>query len=420
MNRPRALLPVSNDGYTLGNAILGAGPVPRGGGGNGRATVLFYCQSSLGIGHTIRGMQIAGGLAQAMDVHFLNGAEEVPELSIPDGVTVVNMPPVKSDAEFTRLQPVGSTATLDKVLAARRDMMLQVFERVLPDVLIIELFPFGRGRFRPELEPLLRRARAQGTRVACSLRDILAPKKDKAAYEQKVVKLMNRYFDLLLIHSDPKFKSLDESFSRLQDIEANIVYTGYVAPSVPAHSMKREPTIIASIGGGRFGHELATAVVRSAPLLAERIPHHIRLYTGPFCPSTVYCGLMAEARGHSNITLRRFTPHMAERLQNAALSISMGGYNTTMTVLATGVRALMMACTNDGGMDQKERVEKLGRMGAISVIQPSDLEPARFADTVVRRLEEDVKPAGIDLDGVRKTTHAVLRVIEGDRAQCEE
>jgi len=107
------------------------------------------------------------------------------------------------------------------------------------------------------------------------------------AYEQKVVKQMNRFFDLLLVHSDPAFQSLHDSFSTLGDIQAELVYTGYVAPQIRQESAAPSKTIIASIGGGRFGHELAEAVVRSAPLLARSITQNILLYTGPFCPQDI-------------------------------------------------------------------------------------------------------------------------------------
>ena len=39
---------------------------------------------------------------------------------------------------------------------------------------------------------------------------------------------MNEYFDMLLIHGDSSFVPLDESFSRLKDIQCETKYTGYV------------------------------------------------------------------------------------------------------------------------------------------------------------------------------------------------
>lgn len=370
--------------------------------------ILFYCQSSLGIGHTIRSLRIAEGLNRCFDVDFFNGGELIKDLQVPSGINMNHLPAITSDAEFTSLLPADPALSLEEAFRKRRDMMLDSYERLSPEIVLVELYPFGRRQFNPELKPLLKYARSHGSRIVCSVRDILVARKDQEAYETKVVDLMNRFFDLLLVHSDPTFQSLYDSFSRLGDIQAEIAYTGYVVPEIKVDSASRSKTIIASIGGGRFGHELAEAVVRSAPLLAHRIPHDIILYTGPFCPDHVVDQLRELSHGQGNVRVERFTPDLHQKLANTDLSISMGGYNTTMNILATGVRAMMMGCMNNGGMDQVERVEKLGQLGVVDVIRPNDLAPRQFADKVIRCLEQAPVATSIDLDGV-ETTVSILR-----------
>ena len=76
-----------------------------------------------------------------------------------------------------------------------------------PDVLIIELFPFGRNGFSFELLPLLEADPERGSlpscRVVCSVRDILVEKKDQQKFEARVVDRLNRFFDAVLVHGDP-------------------------------------------------------------------------------------------------------------------------------------------------------------------------------------------------------------------------
>jgi predicted glycosyltransferase len=383
------------------------------------SSILFYCQSSLGIGHTIRSLRIAEGLSRHFDVHFLNGGEPIKDLQPPPGIRMIQLPAIVSDAEFTTLQPADPALSLEEAFNRRRDIMLENYQTLSPDIVLVELYPFGRRKFGPELKPLLKHARRQGSQIVCSLRDILVARKDQAGYETKVIDLMNRFFDLLLVHSDPSFQSLHDSFTRLDDIQAEIAYTGYVVPDITRAPIVRTQSIIASIGGGRFGHELAEAVVRSAPLLAPRIPHDIVLYTGPFCPEPVAGRLRDLARGQPNLRVERFTPDLHQKLAGCELSISMGGYNTTMNVLATGVRAMMMGCTNNDGMDQVERVEKLGQLGVVDVVRPDDLEPARFADRVVQCLERAPATASIDLDGVG-TTAVLLQKLVASAANTQE
>jgi predicted glycosyltransferase len=339
----------------------------------------------------------------------------IPDLQVPEGINMIHMPAITSDAEFTTMHPAEQGLSLEEAFSRRRDIMLEIYERLSPDIVLVELYPFGRRQFSFELKPLLKHAKSRGACIVCSLRDILVGRRDQETYEQKVVKQMNRFFDLLLVHSDPAFQSLHDSFSRLNDIQAELVYTGYVAPQIRQESASPSKTIIASIGGGRFGHELAEAVVRSAPLLARRIPHNILLYTGPFCPEDIADQLHNLAEGHDNIRVEKFTPDLHQKIASAALSISMGGYNTTMNVLATGARSMMMGCANNGGMDQVERVEKLGKLGIVDVIQPGDLEPALFAEKIIRCLERAPVQAAIDLAGVATTRRSLRQFINSTR-----
>ena len=380
--------------------------------------ILFYCQSSLGIGHTIRSLRIAEGLSQSFEVHFLNGGEWIPDLQVPAGINMIHLPAITSDAEFTTMYPAEEGLSLEQTFSRRYDIMLEAYERLSPEIVLVELYPFGRGQFSTELKPLLKHARSRGSNIVCSLRDILVARRDQEAYEQKVVKRMNRYFDLLLVHSDPAFQSLHDSFSRLDDIQAELVYTGYVVPRIRQEAAAASKTIIASIGGGRFGHELAEAVVRSAPLLARSIPHNILLYTGPFCPLEITDQLHDLAKGQDNIRVEKFTPDLHQEIAGAALSISMGGYNTSMNVLATGVRSMMMGCANNGGMDQVERVEKLGQLGIVDVIHPGDLEPAVFAKKITRCLEREPVQAAIDLAGVATTRRRLRQFVNSSKNTC--
>ncbi|NEQ52066.1 MAG: glycosyl transferase, partial [Leptolyngbya sp. SIO3F4] len=172
-------------------------------------TLLFYCQHILGIGHLIRSMAIAHGLTQDFKVYFVNGGEVIQDFPIPDGIEVINLPAIKTDPNFRELQVPEGFTDVNETLAYRRELLLEVCDRIRPSAVMVELFPFGRRRFSTELIPLLEQAKEYGAKTICSLRDIVVTKQDQARHEAKVCKLMNRYFDQLLIHGDPKFLPLE-------------------------------------------------------------------------------------------------------------------------------------------------------------------------------------------------------------------
>jgi predicted glycosyltransferase len=377
--------------------------------------LMFYCQHILGIGHLIRSMEIVRGLTEDFQIYFVNGGEIIQDFQVPPGVEVINLPAVKTDSEFQALQVPAGFASIDDLLEHRRGLLLEIFDRVQPDVLMVELFPFGRRRFSIELVPLLERAKAGGAQTVCSLRDIVVTKQDQVRHEEKVCKLMNRHFDMLLIHGDPDFMPLETSFSRVNDLTCEVHYTGYVVqPTERSHSPILPPTpmILASVGGGRFGHELLYCVAEASAILEEAIPHHIQMYAGPFSPSDVLENLQTIAACRSNLTVERYTPDLQAYMQQADLSISMAGYNTTMNILSTGARAMLLPFTGNDDQEQRIRSERLEELGVVQVIQSNDLNPERFAQKVIESLQQQPSTRTFDLQGVEKTALLVRSLVQ--------
>jgi predicted glycosyltransferase len=384
--------------------------------------ILFYCQHILGMGHLVRSMEIVRGLVKDFQVCFINGGEIVEGFTAPDGVAVVNLPALKTDTEFQTLHVVDGEYSLEEVQAMRTQKLLSVLDQVQPDIVVIELFPFGRKKFAFELIPMLAQIKASNKpiKVACSLRDIVVGKKDQAKHEDKVCRIMNKYFDLLLIHSDRHFIPLSETFSRESDLTCDVRYTGYVSqPIDQAHRSTvseldwvalncHQPKILVSVGGGRFGHELLESMVKTAPILAQSLPHHIYLFTGPFAPESVVDSLQQNAAVCPNLTVRRYTTCLLDYMQKADLSISMGGYNTTMNVLTTGVRSLMLPFTGNGDKEQEIRANKLAEQGILELLSPEDLIPEIMVQKIISALKTVPTLAKLDLQGVQKTS-AFLR-----------
>ncbi len=378
--------------------------------------LLFYCQPVLGIGHYIRSRAIVRALRD-FDVCFVNGGEIVRGLEMPPEVEVVNLPALKSDAEFQQLQLSEPVQSLDEVKAQRTQQLLATYDRIKPDVVVIELFPFGRRKFDFELLPLLN-AIQPSTKVVCSLRDILVSKRQQSQFEEEACALMNRYFDLLLIHSDPNFQRLDETFPRVNELTCEVRYTGFVAGTVPravasvsqdgeqsqnpsqlATARGTVPAILVSIGGGRVGHELIECAIAASALLA--IPHHLHIVTGPHCPNETFAQLQQRIAAQPTITIERFTPDFPSLLQQTDLSISMAGYNTCMDILSAGVRAILYPFTGNNNQEQTIRARKLEQLGRVRLIQ--QLNPERLAEAITQSRQTPVPTITLDMNGAAET-----------------
>src|SRR3954470_10699331 len=134
-----------------------------------RPTVLFYCQHSLGLGHLVRSFALAGALAARFRVVLLNGGRLPRGVPLPAGVEVESLPPLGMDVDGT-LVSEDRRRSPERALELRRERMLALHAELRPAVVLVELFPFGRKKFAPELLPLLEAARAAGALTVCSPR----------------------------------------------------------------------------------------------------------------------------------------------------------------------------------------------------------------------------------------------------------
>ncbi|MGE0128826.1 MAG: glycosyltransferase family protein [Blastocatellales bacterium] len=385
--------------------------------------VLFYCQSLLGIGHFIRSRELLFALRN-FEVCFLYGGEFVPGFDLPDWVEVVYLPAIKSDASFQKLYVVGSTDSLPEIQERRKELLRATFDRFAPDVLLIELFPFGRKKFNFELLPLLAHARASrpDTKIVCSLRDILVRRSDQTRYEVEVCALMNQYFDLLLVHADPRLQRLEETFGSVDDLDCAIRYTGYVAQPIrdqlarekPEAQGKTDPLILVSIGGGRVGHELIACVLDAEARLPE--PYRLHIFTGPHMPEDQFQSLQQQVAGRSHITIERHTAQFLTWLRQGDLSISMAGYNTCMDILSAGVRALVWPFNEHENDEQTRRARKLEELGCVSVLDPARLAPGYLAAEIVRclNLPPPAPAAALDLQGAPRTAELLTALLAGE------
>lgn len=391
-------------------------------------TLLFYCQHVLGMGHLMRSRALVEGLVDRFHVCFLNGGELIPGFTFPSSVEVINLPPLKADAAFTGIHSAAGQS-LEEIKAARTNLILATYARLQPEILVVELFPFGRKKFAFELMPLLAQIRRQRimradvtTKVVCSLRDIMVSRRDQWKHEARACRLLNRYFDLLLVHADPTFQRLEESFGQVDTITTPLVYTGYVAQNESEEVADTaatpepliavdKPMILGSIGGGRVGSELLLSTVAASVQLAVTQPHQLLLFGGPYLPEDEFQQLAAAVAGHEHIVLQRYTNRFLHYMAQADLSISMAGYNTCMNLLTTGTRALLLPFTGGDNDEQAIRAAKLAAMGVAGVLTPDDLAPAQLAAHMAQQLAAPRPMSTLDLDGVATTAARLLEFV---------
>ena len=383
--------------------------------------VFQYCQHVLGIGHFFRSLEITRAL-NSHEVVLISGGPR-PEEALPPGVREINLPGLLMDEDFQGLYTAEPGRTVEDVKKQRAVRLLESFRQEAPDVFLVELYPFGRKAFEFELLPVLQALKEKSLppcRVVSSLRDVLVEKKDQDAYETRVLKRLDDYFDALLVHSDPRFIDLEATFSRTRDIEAPVVYTGFVTPKPDPGARARirsalglrdgDRLVLASAGGGKVGGDLLQAVVTAFPDLKN---HRARLqvFTGPLMAEEDF--RLLESQAGENVRVERFTPDFVSYLAAADLSVSMAGYNTTMNLLAARAPALVKPFAQN--REQRFRAETLARRGVLTVLEEEDLKPGRLARLMVEKLEKPGRPdLDVDLNGAARTAQWLEKWAAGE------
>jgi len=372
--------------------------------------IFFYVQHLLGIGHIARASRIANALVKdGFEVTVVSGGLPVPGFP-GDGVKTIELPPVvASNVGFSGLADADGQAAGEEFLSRRRDLLLKAFEEAKPEVVIIEAFPFGRRQMRFELLPLLDAIEKAKPRpkLLSSVRDILQENR-KPGRDEETVKLVKDHFDAVLIHGDPDFVRLEDTFPLTADIADRLRYTGLVAPP-PAPEPSETFDIIASAGGGAVGLELMRAARDAAALLPADISW--LLITGPNLPAADFSALSEVAP--ANVTLVRFRKDFPSLLRGAKVSISQAGYNTVGDLLRTQCRSILIPFVAAGETEQTVRAERLKTLGLADILPEEGLTLDDVKAAVERALAAPLRPAvRLDLDGAAKSA-AIIRSMIG-------
>jgi len=345
--------------------------------------LLFQVQNLLGIGHQMRAAAIARAcVARGFRVDVLLGG--------PDGMGVdwgaANLHPLPAvralDQSFKILVDAFGNTVDDAWLEARGRLLLDKAQTLRPDILLLEGFPFARRRFHVELTPLIERMRAQRVPVACSIRDILQ-RPGKPGRVAEAIQRADRQIDRILVHGDPAFLPVTDSYPELAVLAGRIAYTGFVAPDAPAPQAVAEAPqggILVSAGGGAVGGALIRAAVGAAWLGAGGPGRRWRILAGPNLP--------AEDRPDpavlpAHVTVEPNRKDFRTLLAACDLSISQAGYNTVMDLAVTHPRALLCPFAGDGGeQEQPLRAARLQALGLADCLPADGLTAQALAGAV--------------------------------------
>jgi predicted glycosyltransferase len=374
--------------------------------------VAVYVQHLLGIGHLRRAAALAQAFGAAgAEVLVLSGGHPVADIDF-GPAEILQLPPcIAADASFSALLDESGAVIDSDWKDRRRDILLRGTATFRPDVLIIEMYPFGRRQFRFELLPLLYWAQNEGILIASSVRDILVDK----GREDRVVEaadLVRRHFDLVLVHGDRALVPFERTFPPAQSIMDRLHYTGYVVEKldVAPSADRASGEVLVSAGGGIVGGPLFAAALPARRLSALK-DRRWRFVTGRNLPAADLALLERAAAADSGIVVDRFRPDFTQLLASCHVSLSQGGYNTVMELLALRTPAVIVPFAEGQESEQTLRAELLAERNALDMLALDNLDPALLAATLTRRAQIGALPISLNLDGAAQSVRIVFSAL---------
>ncbi|WP_395457786.1 glycosyltransferase family protein (plasmid) [Azospirillum melinis] len=350
----------------------------------------------LGTGHLSRALALAEAFtAGGWRVDVASGGRPAPHLTpnpTGGGATLHQLPPLASDgADFATLLGADGTPADAGLFAARQAMLTRLLDSLRPDVLITELFPFGRRALAAEFDALLERARAlpQQPLTLASVRDILAPPSKPKRVAETEDRLL-RLYDGVLVHSDPALIPLEDSWPLTPAMKPLLRYTGFVVPppSVPDDGTDGQGEILVTAGGGPVGRPVFEAAALCAA--SGALPQRWRLLVakGDAALADRLRGLAPPDR----LLVEPVRPDFRALLGRASASVGRCGYNTALDCLTAGVPSVFCPFEDGKEVEQTIRAAILARQPGIATLREADLTPDSLAHALQSVLGVRIPP----------------------------
>jgi predicted glycosyltransferase len=377
--------------------------------------VLIVVTHLLGTGHLARALTLGRAFASAgHQVTLASGGMPVPLLDHA-GLTFLQLPPIRSDGvNFTRLLDGDHQEVAEATFTARQTALIGALTPA-PDILITELFPFGRRVLSAEFLGLLEAAIGLPSPpvILASIRDILAPpsKPSKAIRADDIIA---RFYDAVLVHSDPAATRLEQSWPVSDMLQARLKYTGYVAPPAATKHPEQlgKDEILISAGGGAVGTALFETAIKAAHLMPTR---RWRLLVGGH-DGAARIRALERLNPPKGTIIEPARPEFRQMLRHVAASVNMCGYNTALDLMQAGTPAVLVPFDDGAEVEQTLRARSLAQMPAIEVMRSAEMTPRGLCDAVERVMMDGRRAdTGLGFDGADQSVTLAVEMARARR-----
>jgi len=376
---------------------------------------MYCCRSGKRSGNLRRTIEVARKLSDSFDVTVLMGEAIPGRIEFPDNVETVLLPSLGIDPD-TNVFDISRSQELREVIIARRNVLIREFERLKPRVVAIEDFPFRQHALRAEVIPLIERARngVYGDALVVGMTDgILADDAEREdAYRDHTARILDKYFDMVIVQSDPVFARIEEFFQPQNVVNVPVYHTGFVSfgdGAQPADPAIAPDTVLVSAGDGDHGGPLYRAAVEAHKILGSTLLLPMKIVAGQGLPEDEWRDLVARSADSPDLTVERTVPDIGAALTAARWSVSQCEYGTAVHTMQTRTPSLFVPSGNGDRLVQTVRAQRLVYWGAGRLLLPHHLNGASLANEINELMRFQPRRMHFDLNGAVNTANLITQ-----------
>jgi len=224
--------------------------------------------------------------------------------------------------------------------------------------------------------------------------------------------LADRYFDVVLVHADPRVGRLEDTFEP-PAFRVPIRYTGFVAPEPardPAPIVLQPHEVVVTCDSRRPDGALFRAAIEACDHWPRGEGLLVRIIAGPACPDGELAGLQAEAAGRAGVVVQRSAPDLHAMASSGAISVSDGSCDTVFEMLSTGVPSLIVPDTGED--EHGEWAHHLAALGVVRLLDRERLCGAALADEIMATRQLPLPCGNLNRCGAAETLKLVTRLAD--------
>lgn len=353
--------------------------------------IALYSPDSYGLGHFRRNRRLAEALVGAIpeaSVLMLTGCLAADRFSALPNVDLVRLPSYTKGPGGTYVaRSLGvDAATLQRLRRSILESSIAAFE---PDLLVVDHAPGGlAGEMLPVLERL--QSGPRPALVALGLRDILDDRRVVRSQwlRDGTYQLLEWAYDEVWVYGRREVYDPVAEYGVPSHVAHRFQFLGYVAEPAsprPRRSPRRVPLVVVSGGGGEDAHGLLAAVITARSLSPRRF--RVAVFPGPLMSWRERQQLqsMAAAVGR-DVVVHGFTEQAAKIAARADAVVIMGGYNSMLEALTSGVPCLVVPRVSPR-VEQLIRARRMAARGWVNLQHPAQLTPALVLERIFGLLD---------------------------------